>query len=89
MGTHWAPALAAALAAAHSLGVQMADAARVARQTPPYTGRMEAISLPNGAVLIRDHYNGSIDTVEASFAFYVKPKQSGQCWSSLTLPTRE
>lgn len=66
VGTHWAPALAAALAAAHSLGVQMADAARVARQTPPYTARMEAISLPNGAVLIRDDYNGSIDTVEAS-----------------------
>jgi UDP-N-acetylmuramoyl-tripeptide--D-alanyl-D-alanine ligase len=66
VGAHWAPALTAALAAAHSLGVQMSDAARAVRQTPPYAGRMEAISLPNGAVLIRDDYNGSIDTLEAS-----------------------
>jgi UDP-N-acetylmuramoyl-tripeptide--D-alanyl-D-alanine ligase len=66
VGTHWAPALAAALAAAHSLGVQMSDAARVVRQTPPYAGRMEPVSLPNGVVLIRDDYIGAIDTLEAS-----------------------
>jgi UDP-N-acetylmuramoyl-tripeptide--D-alanyl-D-alanine ligase len=66
VGTHWAPALAAALAAAHSLGVPMSDAARVIRQTPPYAGRMEPVSLPNGVTLIRDDYIGAIDTLEAS-----------------------
>ena len=66
VGTHWAPALSAALAAAHGLGVPISDAARVIKHISPYTARMEPISLPNGAVLIRDDYNGSIDTLDAS-----------------------
>ena len=66
VGTHWASPLAAALAAAHSLGVPLCEAARVLRQTPPYPARMEPVSLPGGAVLIRDDCNGSMDTLEAS-----------------------
>jgi UDP-N-acetylmuramoyl-tripeptide--D-alanyl-D-alanine ligase len=66
VGTHWASSLTAALAAAHSLGVPISDAARVLSQTSPYTARMEPVSLPGGAVLIRDDCNGSMDTLEAS-----------------------
>jgi UDP-N-acetylmuramoyl-tripeptide--D-alanyl-D-alanine ligase len=66
VGTHWATHLAAALAAAHSLGVPLSEAARVLRQTSPYPARMEPVSLPSGAVLIRDENNGSVDTLEAS-----------------------
>jgi len=66
VGNHWASALAAALAAAHSLGVPFCDAARVLRHAPPYTARMEPVSLPGGAVLIRDDYNGALDTLEVS-----------------------
>ena len=66
VGTHWATHLAAALAAAHSLGVPLSAAARVLRQTSPYTARMEPVSLPSGAAMIRDDCNGSMDTLEAS-----------------------
>jgi UDP-N-acetylmuramoyl-tripeptide--D-alanyl-D-alanine ligase len=66
VGTHWATHLAAALAAAHSLGVPISEAAGRLRQTSPYTARLEPVSLPSGAVLIRDDYNGSMDTLEAS-----------------------
>jgi UDP-N-acetylmuramoyl-tripeptide--D-alanyl-D-alanine ligase len=66
LGSHWAPALAVAVAAARSLGVPLSAAANALRQTVPYTGRMEPVSLPSGAVLIRDDYSGSIDSLEAS-----------------------
>jgi UDP-N-acetylmuramoyl-tripeptide--D-alanyl-D-alanine ligase len=66
LGTHWVTALAAAIAAARSLGVPVSEAARVVKNISSYTARMEPITLPNGAVLIRDDYNGSIDTLEAS-----------------------
>jgi len=66
VGAHWAAPFAAALAAAHTLGVRIPDAVRMTRQTLPYTARMEPILLPNGAVFIRDDFNGSIDTLEAS-----------------------
>jgi UDP-N-acetylmuramoyl-tripeptide--D-alanyl-D-alanine ligase len=66
LGTHWAGPLAAALAAAHSLGVPFSDAARVLGRTSPYAARMEPVSLPSGAVMIRDDYNGSMDTLEVA-----------------------
>jgi len=66
VGTHWASPLAAALAAAHSLGVPIPEAAQVVRQTSAYPARMEPVSLPSGAILIRDENNGSVDTLEAS-----------------------
>src|SRR5579871_3395303 len=66
LGVHWAPAMAMALAAAHILGVRLSEAANVLRRTLPYTARLEPIALPNGSVLIRDDYNSSIATLEAS-----------------------
>ena len=66
LGSHWAFPLTATLAAAHSLGVPLSGAAGVLLRASPYTARMEPVSLPSGAVLIRDDYNGSMDTLEAS-----------------------
>jgi UDP-N-acetylmuramoyl-tripeptide--D-alanyl-D-alanine ligase len=66
LGIHWASHLAAAIAAAHSLGVSISRAAAVLRETVPYAARMEPVLLPSGAVLIRDDYNGSMDTFEVA-----------------------
>jgi UDP-N-acetylmuramoyl-tripeptide--D-alanyl-D-alanine ligase len=76
VGTHWAPDLMAALATAHSLGFSLSEAAEVLRQTPPYTGRLEPVSLPNGAILLRDDYSSSIDTLDASFQVLREAKAS-------------
>jgi len=69
LGRHWVSSLAAALAAARSLGVSLRDAAGPLSRVPPYPARMEPVALPGGAVVIRDDYNGAIDTLEAALRF--------------------
>lgn len=66
VGTHWQPAALAAIAAAHALGVPLAQAADAARRTPPFPGRLQPVALPGGAIVLRDDYNASIDTIETS-----------------------
>ena len=66
VGTHWQPAALAAIAAAHALGVPLAQAVEAARRTPPFPGRLQPVALPGGAIVLRDDYNASIDTIETS-----------------------
>lgn len=66
VGGHWQPATLAAIAAAHALGVPLAQAAQAAGRTPPFPGRLQPVALPGGAVFLRDDYNASIDTIETS-----------------------
>ncbi|MFI5165908.1 MAG: Mur ligase family protein [Thermoanaerobaculales bacterium] len=65
VGTHWCTSVAAALAAARNLGVPLQQAADAAATVEPFPGRMQPVSLPCGAVVLRDEYDGSIDTFEA------------------------
>ena len=43
-----------------------AQAAAAVADIEPYTARMQPAELPGGAVLLRDEYNGSIDSFEAA-----------------------
>src|SRR5579871_3382601 len=66
VGCHWAAMLAAALAAARELGVPLADAAAVLRNSKPYTARLEPVVLPHGPIVIRDDYKTTTAGFEAS-----------------------
>jgi UDP-N-acetylmuramoyl-tripeptide--D-alanyl-D-alanine ligase len=69
LGSHWVPALTAALAVAKHLGVPLEESASVVRCSAPYTARLEPVPLPCGAVMVRDDYSASIDTFEAALEF--------------------
>ncbi len=69
LGSHWVTAYAASLAVAVQLGVPLQRAAQAASTVPPYTARLEPMTLPGGAVLVRDDYSASIDTFEAAMRF--------------------
>jgi UDP-N-acetylmuramoyl-tripeptide--D-alanyl-D-alanine ligase len=68
-GTHWISALTGVLAAAVRLGVSLEDAGVALQGIEPHAGRMDAISLPNGVVVVRDDYNASVNALEASLEF--------------------
>src|SRR5262249_19767966 len=69
IGKHWAPALAAALAAAQSLGVSLAEGSVVMGHVTAFAGRMQPVALPQGAVVIRDDYKSNLDGLERSLDF--------------------
>lgn len=64
VGTHWAPSVLAAVAAARALGASWEDCAAGLASVEPYPARLSPIRLPNGADLLRDEYNGSFATLE-------------------------
>ena len=64
VGTHWTPSVLAALAAAEVCGVGADTAIEIVRKMDVFDARMQPVRLPNGAVFLRDDYNGSIDSLE-------------------------
>jgi UDP-N-acetylmuramoyl-tripeptide--D-alanyl-D-alanine ligase len=66
VGRHWAPSVLAALATADSFGVDLQRAAAVLKKVEPFPGRMQPVRVPSGAIVLRDDYNASADTVEAA-----------------------
>jgi UDP-N-acetylmuramoyl-tripeptide--D-alanyl-D-alanine ligase len=65
VGKHWLPSALAALSTAQRFGIKLTVAAEQLAMAQPFPGRLQPITLPSGAVLLRDDYNASIDTVEA------------------------
>jgi UDP-N-acetylmuramoyl-tripeptide--D-alanyl-D-alanine ligase len=65
VGTHWASSVLATLATAERCGMSLADAAQAVASVHPFVGRMQPLTLPNGATLMRDEENGSVDTLAA------------------------
>lgn len=67
VGTHWTPAVLGAVSVALECGMKLGHAVQLISQIPPTTGRMEPCTLPNGAVMLRDDFNGSLETFIAAF----------------------
>jgi len=65
VGRHWTWAALAAIAAARRCGISLKDCASAISVVPPFPVRMEPISLPSGATLLRDDDNGYSDTFDA------------------------
>jgi UDP-N-acetylmuramoyl-tripeptide--D-alanyl-D-alanine ligase len=64
VGKHWVPSVLGAMAAARACGVPLADAAVGVAQVESFDARMKPHTLPGGAVVLRDDYNGSIASFE-------------------------
>ncbi len=64
IGKHWLDSVLAAMTAALALGVSLEKAAEAIAGVKPYRGRMSAWRLANGAVILRDDYNGSVDSFD-------------------------
>ncbi len=64
VGEHWMPAVLAALTVATHAGVPLGEAAAALRGMPPLPGRMQPVRVPSGAIVLRDDYSGSVDTLE-------------------------
>ena len=67
VGEHWLGSVAGALATAWALGVPPATAAVALQGVEPVAGRLRPVRVPSGAVILRDDYNGSVDTALAAF----------------------
>ena len=68
VGTQWTPSVLAALLVARECGVPLADAAAAFTSEEPMVARLKPVLLPSGAVLLRDEYNSSIDSLRVALA---------------------
>ena len=68
VGTHWAAAVLAAAAAALECGVPLARIAEAFNRVQPTPGRLDPRILPSGAVVLRDDFNGALETFNVAFA---------------------
>jgi len=67
VGGQWLTTVAAVITAGIALGIDVDAAARALKGVEPFVGRMQPEMLPNGAIVLRDEYGASVDTVEPSF----------------------
>lgn len=70
LGEHWVNSILPALAIGKLAGVPLASAAEALSRYEPLWMRMSPFRLPNGATMIRDERNGSVDTMEAALKFF-------------------
>ena len=66
VGEHWITAALAALSLALCCGIGLPEAISVLEQAETYPGRMQPLLLPRGAVMIRDDFNASVDSLAAA-----------------------
>ena len=74
IGQHWAPAIASAIATARALGVPLTQSTARLNGIEPYPARMQPVRLKNGAIIVRDEYNGSAGTLDAALTVFSKLK---------------
>jgi UDP-N-acetylmuramoyl-tripeptide--D-alanyl-D-alanine ligase len=66
VGRHWAGSVLAGIAGALACGVPLKVATAALVNVEPFAARMQPITLPSGATMIRDELNGSYDTWQAA-----------------------
>ena len=67
VGLHWVASVTGALATAQACGAPLARAVPCIENVAPFRGRMQPVSLRNGAVMLRDDYNCSYTTALRAF----------------------
>lgn len=63
LGRHMVYPALAALAVASGQGINLKEAAEILEKTSPAKARMQAVELPSGAILIRDDYKATRESV--------------------------
>jgi len=67
VGTHWTSSVMASLATAAACGMPIDLGAKAIGSKSPFWARMQPLTLePYGATVIRDEFNGSVDTFDAA-----------------------
>jgi UDP-N-acetylmuramoyl-tripeptide--D-alanyl-D-alanine ligase len=66
LGRHMVYPILAAAAVAVGEGIPLASVLPALAELPPTPGRMQAVKLRNGAVLLRDDYKSSLETIETA-----------------------
>jgi UDP-N-acetylmuramoyl-tripeptide--D-alanyl-D-alanine ligase len=74
VGSHWVPSVLAAIAAGLECGFRLEDAVRPLASVQPFAARLSPQVLANGAVILRDDYNGSNDTFERAVEVLAEAK---------------
>ncbi|MDO9195023.1 aminoacyl-tRNA hydrolase [Rhodoferax sp.] len=68
-GTHWIPSVLGAMGGALASGLTLAECAEGIAQVPPFEGRMQPVTTPEGVTFIRDDYKAPLWTVDTCLAF--------------------
>ena len=66
VGAQWLPSVLAALTVATRVGIPIKDACSAISNVQPIPARLQPISLPNGAVILRDDTNSFLDAFKAA-----------------------
>ena len=66
VGRHWATSVLAGIAGALACGLSLKAAAAAVANVEPFPARMQPITLPNGATMLRDEFNGSYHIWQAA-----------------------
>jgi UDP-N-acetylmuramoyl-tripeptide--D-alanyl-D-alanine ligase len=74
VGTHWVPSVLAAIVVGLECGFCLEDTVRPLACVRPFAARLSPQVLANGAVLLRDDYNGSSDTFERALKVLAEAK---------------
>jgi UDP-N-acetylmuramoyl-tripeptide--D-alanyl-D-alanine ligase len=76
VGTHWTTSLLGAMAVAQVCGLPPVEALAAVENLQPTTARMQPVSLVNRVTILRDEYNGSIDTLGVALRTLADAKAS-------------
>ena len=68
-GTHWVPSVLGAIGGGLAAGMTLVECATGVASVPPFDGRMQAVTTPDGVTFIRDDYKAPLWTVDACFEF--------------------
>jgi len=66
VGAHWARSVVAALAAARAAGVELGPAGEAVGRVLPFRARMQPVTLPSGATMLRDEIGNTGPTLDAA-----------------------
>ena len=66
VGTHWTGSLLPAVVVGREAGMSLPEVTAALASCEPMKRRMSPVELPNGATILRDEVNGSVDTLAAA-----------------------
>ena len=75
IGKHWTNAVLAAIAVARCCGIPLRDCVAPIARVPPFVARLEPLTLPSGATLLRDDRSRHVETFEACLGVLRDHKQ--------------
>ena len=75
-GTHWVPAVLAALATGIALGVPLDRAVAAVATVEPTTGRLSPLTDSQGVTFLRDDWKASLETVPAALRLLAEARAS-------------